>query len=161
MWRWVSSACICLLASAMPSFAQQLEAMVYTEISGPDLAALLEDEGFRAKLSKDDYGDPLIESSVGGSTFRIEFYNCELGSPGYCEDVMFRVGYDLANGIDLESINGWNEERRFSRAWRDNEGDPILEQDLDFAGGITRARVLSTFRLWEQSVGDFEDYIGW
>ena len=58
MWRWVSSACICLLASAMPSLAQQSTATVYTEISGPDLVALLRDEGYRAKLSNDDYGDP-------------------------------------------------------------------------------------------------------
>ena len=161
MWRWVSSACICLLASAMPSLAQQSTATVYTEISGRDLVALLRDEGYRAKLSNDDYGDPLIESSVGGSTFRIEFYNCDLGTPGYCEDVMFRIGYALATEIDLESINSWNEERRFSRAWRDGEGDPILEQDLDFAGGITPTHILGAVRLWEQSVGDFEEHIGW
>ncbi|WP_119168523.1 YbjN domain-containing protein [Algihabitans albus] len=147
--------------SGAASLAQQPTAPVYTEVSGEQLATILTDEGYRAKVSEDDYGDPVIESSVGGTSFRIIFYNCDLGSEGFCEDVMFRVAYSLPSGIDLETINAWNEDKRFSRAWRDDEDDPILEQDLDFAGGITRERVVTSLSVWESSVGLFEDHIDW
>ena len=147
--------------SPATSLAEQPVASIYTEISGDQLATILMDEGYRAKIGRDDHGDPFIESSVGGTAFQIIFYNCDLGSEGFCEDIMFRAAYSLPAGVDLETINAWNADKRFSRAWRDAESDPILETDLDFVGGITRERIVTSLSVWESSVALFEDHIGW
>jgi hypothetical protein len=41
----------------------------------------------------------------------------------------------------LEKVNQWNASKRFSRAYIDDDGDPVIELDLDLEGGITMARV--------------------
>lgn len=52
----------------------------------------------------------------------------------------------------LETVNAWNRGHRYSRAYLDPDGDPVIELDLDLAGGVSRERLLDYLRTVRVSV---------
>jgi hypothetical protein len=123
------------------------------------LVGIFQDLGYRAKLSTDRVGDPLITSSVGGTEFSIYFYGCEDNSA--CKMLLFKVGYDLNNGTTLDTVNAWNQMTLFGRAHLDDDNDPWLEMAVNLSGGVTRANIEDSFDWWEIIVEQFEDHIDW
>lgn len=124
------------------------------------LAGVLQDLGYRAMLSTDSSGDPLIRSSADGSEFSIFFYGCSSGQA--CKAIQFSKGYDMATGMSLEQVNEWNREYRFGKVYLDDEADPFIEMDvnLDF-GGVARENFADTFDWWLVTTREFEAFIGW
>jgi hypothetical protein len=41
----------------------------------------------------------------------------------------------------LQIVNQWNTEKRFSRSYVDQDGDPVLDLDFDMDGGVTYQRL--------------------
>ncbi len=147
---------IAVLASAwaMPAQAQMVNAQEPNSV----VSALL-DAGYSAKLGTDAVGDPMITSSVGGTSFQIFFYNCVQHKA--CATVQFHSGYDLENP-GLELINNWNRTQRFARGYLDKENDPILEMDLDLDdGGMSRLLFIDNIEFWSTQLGEFEKRIGY
>ena len=124
------------------------------------LAGIIQDLGYKAKLSKDAKGDPLISSSVGGSQFHIVFYGCSERRHNKCKVLLFKVGYDQEDGTSLDIINEWNATKVFGRAYMDEERDPWLEMPLVMDGGVTKEQFENVLDVWESIVGDFEMLIG-
>lgn len=124
------------------------------------LVGMIRDLGYRAQLEKDAVGDPLIKSSVGGTRFAIIFYGCDEERHDACDFVLYKVGYDLHEGIELDLVNQWNATQLVGRAYRDDVDDPWLEMPWNLDGGVSRQNFESTFEWWELSVGQFEDHIG-
>lgn len=59
----------------------------------------------------------------------------------------------------LRKINEWNRTKRFSRAYIDDEGDPCVEADLDFDGGVSRDAVKEFIRTFRLSVTQFAKFV--
>ena len=143
-----------LLLASPAVFAQKT-----IDATDPDrLADIIRDLGYRAVLSTDGVGDPMIETSVNGTDTTILFFGCTDNED--CKTLLFKVGYDLADGTTLEVINAWNTEKLFGRAYLDDEGDPWLEMPVNLFGGVTRANFEDTFDWWDVIVSDFEDHVG-
>ncbi len=121
------------------------------------LASIIRDLGYRASVTLDSVGDPLIESSVGGTDVSIFFYGCEKGRQ--CKSLLFKVGYDLIEGTTLDVVNDWNETNLFGRAYLDDENDPWIEMSVNMMGGVSRTNFEDTFDWWDLVVGQFEDHI--
>ncbi|MBV6633643.1 MAG: YbjN domain-containing protein [Alphaproteobacteria bacterium] len=147
---------LAVLASPATASAQQ----VYEKIGGEQLAALMQDWGYRAELGIDEYGDPLIETSAAGTGFEVVFYDCA-GEPAQCDSIMLTSGFDFQEGINPAVTNEWNLKHRFTRAYNDEEGDPIIELDYSLVGGVTAGNMKELFELWESRLGDFTDHIDW
>ena len=141
--------------------ACSLGAEAQTIVSAEDpeqLAAIVRELGFQAKLEKDDVGDPVIRSSSGGVDFRIYFYDCK--SNKRCKSLHFSVGYDLEAGTTLDAVQQWNADKRFASAYLDSESDPFLQMDINTEGGITQKNFERSVELWQSLKGEFEDFIG-
>lgn len=54
-----------------------------------------------------------------------------------------------------QTVNQFDLEKRFGRAYLDSDGDPVLESDLDLEGGVAEARVLDYFRTFNQLMVHF------
>jgi hypothetical protein len=139
------------------SFSVEAQTLVSAE-NPEELASILRDLGFQAKLEKDDIGDPVIRSSSGGVDFRIYFYDCK--SNKRCKSLHFSVGYDLADGSSLDAVQQWNADKRFASAYLDNESDPFLQMDINTEGGISPKNFETSLELWQSLKGEFEDFIG-
>ena len=76
------------------------------------LVAYFFDQGIPAKLTKDDYGDPLIDARYFGTNFKIYYYGCTGGEN--CRSIQLFSGYRTDGRISLEQINSWNTSERES-----------------------------------------------
>lgn len=74
------------------------------------------------------------------------------------ESIQAYAGFksDKAN---LSKINDWNRSKRYSRAYIDKEGDPVIELDLDLVGGITPARFVDFVKTVRVSVVQYMKHV--
>lgn len=121
-------------------------------ISGQEMAKVLQDEGYQAKLSADADGDPMIESRMGGVTVHMYFYDCEARR---CDSLQLSVGLDLDKGSTPAVVNKFNREFRYARAFLDDEMDPFLKFDFELPPGDHPGYVASQLDTWEQLLGEF------
>jgi hypothetical protein len=110
-----------------------------------------------ATLTTQSNGDPQITGKVDGISYQIYFRNCTDNKD--CEDLNFYVGF-LDVKPTLEVINDWNMNKRFSRAYLDQDKDAVVEMDLDMVKGVSPEYLDSQVGLWTLVVGQFADHVG-
>lgn len=59
----------------------------------------------------------------------------------------------------LEAINEWNKQHRHSRAYLDDENDPVLESDLLSDGGLSQEKLTIFVRAFQMSAGEFQELL--
>lgn len=145
-------AAVILVAMTAASQAQTL--------TGADTDAILQaaDAMGVATLDTQPNGDPLINGMAGDVAYQIYFRNCTANAD--CEDLNFYAGFSQ-NQPPLETINTWNSDKRFSRAYLDEVGDAVVEMDLDLVAGVTPAYLQSQMDLWKLVLGEFTTHIGY
>lgn len=122
------------------------------------LVSALQDAGYKAELTSDSSGDPMIKSSTGGSNFTIFFYGCTDNKD--CRTVQFYSGYNDPDNASLREMNDWNRDNRFGRAYTADDGSARVEMDVDMDdGGISKLLFIDNLEFWEIIMSKFEDYI--
>lgn len=147
-------------AAIFPSMASAEEA--YVSAADPQtFVTFFGDNGYPAKLTEDSAGDPLIEFRIHGERFDLFFYDCDNNTD--CQAVQFYSGYRVEGSVDLETINTWNAERRFVRAYLTEDGEAArIELDVaTSAHGLHSEDFLELVQLWEESAELFEERIDW
>ncbi len=142
------------LSYASPALAQTLDAT-----DPAKLVSVIQDIGYRAVLDADGAGDPMIRSAAGGTDFLIYFFGCNDGTA--CKWLLFKAGYDLADGTTLATVNAWNANTLFGRAHLDDENDPWLELGVTLDGGVTRENFADVVDWWDVARAAFEEHIGY
>lgn len=149
---------IALAATAMLGAAQPAAAQMVSAANPESIARVLRDRGFRAELTKDAEQNPLIKSGAEGANFLLVFFNCDAAHR--CATVQFYAGFDREGQFSLEKLNDWNKSKRFGRAYRDAEGDPVVEMDLDLDdGGMSQALFEDNLEFWTTILGEFRSFI--
>lgn len=124
----------------------------------PRIAAFLREIGYRANLTKDSDGDPLIETAMSGYNVKIFFMNCKSGAS--CEDIQFFVGIATRNKLGLAQVNDFNSRKRFMRLYLDKDRDPLMELDLSMIGpGVSAAAFRDTVQVFERLISDLDKLI--
>lgn len=121
----------------------------------------LQDYGYVATMEADSRGNPKIASRVSDTKFKVYFFGCN-DNGANCTSIQLGAGYDLNNGLNASTINEWNRDKRFAKAYIDDEGDPFLEMDinLDYDGSGDE-NFQDSLDLWRLLVEDFEVFIEW
>ncbi|MDM7325485.1 MAG: YbjN domain-containing protein [Thermus sp.] len=84
----------------------------------------------------------------------------------YCQEercgvLTLGAGFTLEEVPDLELVNAWNRDRRFSRAFLDEEGAVWVESDLDLTGGVSLEAINTFLELFaEEILPAFMEHIG-
>jgi hypothetical protein len=149
-----------LAAGAALAVALTASAQAQTLITGADSAEILNAaRGYgSATLTTQSNGDPQITGKIDGVTYQIYFRNCTDNTN--CEDLNFYLGFlDIKPG--LEKINDWNYNKRFSRAYIDQDEDACVEMDLDLVKGVTAEYLDSQLSLWNMVVTQFSEHVGY
>ena len=143
------SARLLALALALAVAAPALEAQrTVTSITRDDLITYVKDEGFGS-----------IETRNATSFLtRMEGYKVAFFVLSDGESVQAYFGRS-GTEARLASINAWNKSKRYSRAYLDDDGDPVLELDLDLAGGVTPDRIRDFIRTVKLSVSKFSSEV--
>lgn len=111
-----------------------------------------------ASMTKQSNGDPQITGEINGVAYQVYFRNCTNNKN--CEDLNFYLGF-LDIKPTLEQINDWNFNKRFSRAYLDQDKDACVEMDLDLVQGVSAKYLDSQFSLWKMVVEQFADHVGY
>jgi Putative bacterial sensory transduction regulator len=115
----------------------------------------LQDAGYRAEVTKDGDGDPLINSSTSGYNFGIYFFGCEKNVS--CTSIQFFAGF-AKTGADLAKVNKWNNEKRFGRAALDKDGGPVIRMDVDLDfGGMSAPLFKDHLNFWDAVMSRFAE----
>ncbi|MEC7119961.1 MAG: YbjN domain-containing protein [Pseudomonadota bacterium] len=72
--------------------------------------------------------------------------------------LQFRAAFQDTS-TTLEHANEWNKTKNYSRTYLDDSGDPVLELDLDLAGGVTEARILDFLKTCDVSLQRWVDEV--
>lgn len=144
-----------ILAAGLPAVAAA-RPLPEGGVTPQEVVEALQGKGYRAQLTKDGAGDPMIESGLDGSNFRVVFYTCEKGR---CASIQFVWALDMPEGTTLEKINTWNRDKRFGRAYLDDEMDPFVEMDVDLERGGTTEAIANNLDTWASVLPAFKDFI--
>ena len=146
-----------IFAAAALTFAGAAQAQMVSANDPQTIISALQAGGYKASLDKDSTGDPRVQSAASGSKFVITFYGCT-NNRG-CKSVTFYAGW-TGTKATMSQMNDWNKGKRWSRAYIDKDGDPVMEFDVDLSnGGISQSLFLNTVGLWEQGMGSFKKII--
>src|SRR5262249_38743990 len=121
------------------------------------VAGVLRADGFRADIGVDNDGDPKVTSTTDGTTFTIFFYGCH--GTRRCESLTFQAGFDLDHGMEVAKVNSWNKDKRFLKAWLDDENDPYVEMDLSVGPGSSDATLTGYVSTGADILPKFKRYI--
>jgi hypothetical protein len=143
-----------LLLTVQPVWAQDR----VVDISKPEsVAKLLQEEGYKAELKKNDAGEPYISSAANGSSFTIEFYGCEPGEG--CTSMQFFAWYKKEPWYSPELANRWNAGKRFIKAAIDKDGDLATYMDVTALGKTTYANFADTIDWWSVMTGELFKFL--
>lgn len=149
------------LAAALMFAASASAAEIHADgMTGAEVAKWLQDAGYKAELTKDDGGDPMINSAAAGASFKVYFYDCDKAKTR-CKALQFSAGFDLKTPLTLEKINEWNRKNRYLKAYLDDDMDPYVQYDVNVNAGRTVAGLDDDFGVWTGMLGDFTTFIDW
>jgi hypothetical protein len=115
----------------------------------------MEKAGFEPKMTKDDSGDPMIESDEAAYHFDVYFYGCEKGKN--CDSLRFEVLFKEEDDNTLELANGWNKKKRFLQA-SIKDGRFVAAYDLATIGGVNQRNFADVLDWWKSMLGDLATY---
>ena len=157
MRSFATCAALALGASALLA-ATPAHAELVNATDPATIEAIVESQGWPATIVAKPGDDPYIESNRNGLKFLVLFMNCE--DHKNCKTLQYYMGFSDAKDVSLDRLNQWNRTKRFARAYRDDEGDPVLEMDVDvdFAG-IPRENLSETLNTWSSLMDSFREYV--
>ena len=108
-----------------------------------------------ASMTRDSMGDPLIEGQLDGKEYRLYFYDCSENRD--CKSLMFHAAWE-AEDLTGEAMADWNREKRFGKAYIDEDGRAALEMNVNLRGGVTLANLDDTLDWWRLVLAEFPDF---
>lgn len=143
------------LVGSSPASAQT-EDIIY-QLSDAHLTSILQDLGYEEieVINKDD----------DNTTFRfVDDEGRKILLMNYRSSRDLRIFIYFVNdaGVTrstLTTVNEWNRDKRWSKAYLDGEGDWTLEADFDVQPGVTEDAIAAFITLWMRTVDDFVDHI--
>ena len=124
--------------------AQQQLKKSYTD---DELIEILRNDGYRTVEQTDER---VISVRVDGVTYVLYIYGDN--------DLQLYFGVS-GYALDAGDMNTWNRTKRLSRAYLDDENDPILESDLLANAGYTEQQFLEWFRVFNYSALEFRQFL--
>jgi Putative bacterial sensory transduction regulator len=121
------------------------------------VVAAMQAEGYRAKLTKDKLGEPMIESKTNGYDFDVLFYDCEDGKA--CKAIQFSIIFKPEDDNTPEYANAWNVGKRFIKASATDKKSLELQYDLTTVGGLNQANFADALDWWATMLGEFAKFV--
>ncbi len=144
------STCLVFLAAfalmlASTSGVNAQDTRIVEKMTSAEMKSLLQSEGFTSVEIDSD--DDLIVKMQG---YHVLIF---VRTNNYT-NIQYRFAVGGTN-VTLQDLNEWNKGKLFTKAYLDDDGDPVLEMDVDLAGGVTIARIKDSIRTFDQSLAAF------
>jgi capsule polysaccharide export protein KpsC/LpsZ len=132
---------------AAPSFTRPMAAQeVVSEVSTEQLQKMLESMGYEVEQPKED----MLQFAIEGHTAL---------AINKKKNVQLYSYFKKQKKMDLKKVNEWNATKRFSRAYLDQDGDAVIEWDIDLEGGTTAGALKESIRTYRLGVMTFVRFL--
>lgn len=132
---------------AAPAFTPDMAAQeVVSEMSTKQLQQMLESMGYEVEQPKED----VLQFAIEGHTALIINKKTNIQLYSY---------FEKQKKMDLKKVNEWNATKRFSRAYLDQDGDAVIEWDVDLEGGTTADALKESIRTYRLGVMAFVRFL--
>ena len=120
-------------------------------ITRDEMAVLLQANGYPVTRAKDSQGAQIIttKAPTSGQEFDVYFYDC---TGERCATVEFSAGWTVKTPVLLDTVNAWNRDKRYVRAYTDKDGALFAEADLMLMSGDTAAQIVNYLKLWDKTL---------
>lgn len=116
-------------------------------VTHEEVAAWLRAHGQTAEVKPTDDGKgKRVSSAIGGVNYDIFFYKCVAAR---CASLSFTAGWTPEPEITLAELNNWNMNKRYTFAYRKDNGDLWVEYDIDVAPGADWQLFAQQFDVWK------------
>jgi hypothetical protein len=158
MFQYARKTSLLFLLLVLASAARPALAQTYTTISPNELAKVLKESGYVPEVQAESgSASQRIRIRVEGVITIVHFYNCEAGS---CRSFQYWAYWSTDRKADIETINTWNCDHRFGRAYLDKDRDAVLEMDVNLRGGVALDHIRESVDTWRSIATDFRRAIG-
>ena len=121
------------------------------------VVAAMQEAGYKAVLKKNKEGEPFVESGANGSPFTVHFYGCKDGKD--CGSLQFYAWYKKQPSYTAALANRWNTDKRFLKAFIDDDGDLSTTFDVAGSGKTTYANFADTIDWWSTMTGELFQFL--
>lgn len=136
--------------SAAPLAAQ-------TMITGNDIDEIVNlARGYGSAVKEaDSQGDPKISGRINGISYVVLFYGCTNNTD--CTSIQFQAAWANPGHVTADMLNEWNRDKRFGKAYLDDENDPVIEWDVNLFGGVSARNMDDTIDWWKLVLTTFAE----
>ena len=124
------------------------------------VAAAMTRGGYSVEIKQTKDGR-FIRSTRGKENyeFSVFFYGCDANTTRNCKSVQLYAGFSPKTKPTLEALNAYASENRWGRVYRDDEGDPVVEMDIDLEkGGMSEALFLDHLEYFDAVMDRFGEF---
>lgn len=144
---------------AVAVFALPAAAQTVTATRPATIESVLKARGLPSELKTPDGANPYIKSAFDDMPFLIALMNCN-DAMADCKTVQFYFGFNDRKDFSLDKLNDWNRTKRFVRAYRDDESDPVLVMDVDTdKGGVPLAVFNENLDVWLSQMQQYRRFV--
>lgn len=159
MLRWIWP--VALSATALATHAIAFTRDGVQGMSANDMMALLSSMGMKPENKTEQDKLPwLVVKTKEGKTFNVLMYQCQAEKPNpatLCAQIRFKLFWDNDKKISLETVNKFNVDYVFGRAFLDDDGKSVgVDYPMNLAGGSTRSTIRENVNYFLRVVDDFE-----
>lgn len=125
------------------------------------VAAALKRGGYTVEIKETKDGR-FIRSTRGKENyeFSVFFYGCDANTTRNCKSVQLYAGFSPKTKPTLEALNAYASDNRWGRIYRDDDGDPVVEMDIDLEkGGMSEALFLDNLEYFEAVMDRFGEFV--
>lgn len=145
-----------LSATAMAADTAPCPAGMVCASNPRTVADALARAGYKASISTDDEGDPLIRSAASGYNFSVVFYGCQTGKA--CDALRFQVVFEDDGKNSAALANSWNVKKRFIHLAALEDGGLSATYDVTTRGGLTQANFADVVDWWDVMLGELSQF---
>ena len=170
---------LCVLMACWPAQAAVPERpveppVVIEAVGATQVADILRALNYRAELAQERSGDPVVlaealpredeaqeDDPAVGLRFAVLFYDCEGSAQAEarrCGSLVLHASFAMVGDAHtIRDINEWDRLTRYSRAYFDRQGHPVLERDIVLSGGVTLEWLSRRLGEWRRGLGGFAE----
>jgi hypothetical protein len=130
---------------------------VYDQVTLDQLVALFDRRGIETEVLAQAGRHTAVKFTLSG--LNVLLVMADEGSKTTSDGYLY-AAFQLGSPVDVNLVNAWNLEARWTRAYVDGDGDAVLESDIRWAGGITEANFNLFIDSYAQSLSGFTQHIG-
>ena len=136
--------------------AQPSQGGLITHITPDDTAKLLEKAGYKeVEVYQTSAGRRHVKAKLGALPVHALHANCDASG---CRSISFATFFGKQPNVDWKYINAWHNAWRFTRLYRNDQGDLVFDMDLHLYNGATPDYIQQAATLYAQLLNKLLDF---